>query len=261
MESVSEILTYRQISFDTATTHSKVSPITLFDASYSCIDGSTRVTEFDEKSMIRWLMLCPASRALMRDELRLPSDAYFGSAIVRPFYAPGEGDIDLIVCPRLSPHRAVAVECKRVKVEIVNSGQDRVNKLQDVAGGVRQANKLYKGRFGFFETYLAVIAEVGASEQEGENIPLRGLRSHSTPERGDTKTTTFRQLVEFPGRDELDEEIGIVFIEIAQPSRLSIDRQATVRVCIYRRAKKRDQCDVVTNRILELLGDPSFRGD
>jgi hypothetical protein len=158
-----------------------------------------------------------------------------------------------LICPRLSPNRAVALECKRVKVEIVNEGQDRINKLQDVARGVWQANKLYDGRFAFFETYLAVITEVGASGQEGENIPLRGLRSHSTPESGDIKTTTFRQVVEFPGRDDLDQDVGIVLIEIAQPSRLSIDRQATVRVCVHRRAEKRDQPDAVTNRILDLL--------
>ncbi|MGA2905025.1 MAG: hypothetical protein ABSD98_14425 [Candidatus Korobacteraceae bacterium] len=253
---MSEVLTYRQISFDTANIHSLVSPVTFFDATYPSFDGSTRITEFDEKSVVRWLMLCPPCRDIILEELFLPTDAYYSSAIVRPFYSPGEGDIDLILCPRLSPHHAIALECKRVKVEIVNAGQDRINKLQDVAGGVRQANKLYNGPFAFFQTYLAVVTEAGASAQDGENIPMRGLRSHSTPQRGDTRTTTLRQLVEFPGRDDLDDDIGIVLIEIAQPSRLSIDRQATVRVCVYRRAKRRDQLDAVTRRVLEVLDYP-----
>jgi hypothetical protein len=42
----------------------------------------------------------------------------------------------------------------------------------------------------------------------------RGLRSHSTPDHGDTRTTTFKQIVEFPDRDKLHEDIGIVFINL-----------------------------------------------
>jgi hypothetical protein len=59
--------------------------------------------------------------------------------------------------------------------------------------------------------------------------------------------------VEFPGRAELHQDVGIVFIEIVQPSRLSIDKQATVRVCVYRRAELREQRDAVTNRIAEIV--------
>lgn len=135
----------------------------------------------------------------------------------------------------------------------VNAGQDKINKLQDIAGGVRQANKFYNGPFAFFQTYLAIITKVEASGQDERNIPNRGVRSHTTPQRGDTRTTTFRQIVEFPGRAELHDDIGIVFIEIVQPSRLSIDKQATVRVCIYRRAERRDQRDAVTKRIMEIM--------
>jgi hypothetical protein len=250
-----EILTYRQITFDTA----HIAPghqlkATFFDASpYSILDGSARITDFDEKPIVRWLMLAPSARAIIFDELALPPNASYRPEVVQPFYAPGTGDIDLLLCPPRSPHLAIALECKRVKVESINAGQDRINKLQGVAGGVRQANKLYNGPFAFFQTYLAIITEAEASAQDDVNIPNRGVRSHTTPHRGDTRTTTFRQIVEFPGRDELDGDVGILFIEIAQPSRLSIDRQATVRVCVYRRAARRDQLDAVTNRVMEIM--------
>ena len=255
MHKMKEYLTYRQISFDTA----RISPgqltATFFDAApYPSVDdGSARVTAFDEKPIVRWLMLCPFSRQIILDELNLLPDASYRPEVVQPFYAPGEGDIDLILCPRLSPHQAIAFECKRVKVESVNIGQDKINKLQDVAGGVRQANKLYNGHSAFFQTYLAIITEVEASGQDGINIPNRGVRSDTTPQRGDTRTTTFKQIVEFPGRAELHDDIGIVFIEIAQPSRLSIDKQASVRVCVYRRAERRDQLKGVTNRVMEIM--------
>lgn len=250
-----EILTYRQISFDTA----HIAPgqqlkATFFEASpYPILDGSARITDFDEKPIVRWLMLAPSARGIIFDELGLPPNAFYRPEVVQPFYAPGAGDIDLLLCPPLSPHLAIALECKRVKVESINAGQDRINKLQDVAGGVRQANKLYNGPFAFFQTYLAIITEVEASSQDNINIPNRGVRCHTTPRRGDTRTTTFRQIVEFPGRDELDGEVGIFLVEIAQPSRVSIDRQATVRVCVYRRAASRDQLDAVTNRVMEII--------
>jgi hypothetical protein len=253
---MSEIVTFRQISFDSAhitQPHQGFGATFFQPAPYPFVDGSTRVTEFDERTIIHWLLLCPASRHVLLETLGLPPDAFYQSAVVQPFYAPGEGDLDLILCPRLTPHEAVAIECKRVKVETVNVGEDRVNKLQDAARGVCQANRLYNGPFAFFQTYLAIITEVAASLQHETNIPNRGVRSHTKPQSGDTKNTTFRQIVEFPGRAELHNEIGILFIEIVQPSRLSIDTQATARVCIYRRAEKRDQLDSVTNRVTEIM--------
>jgi len=251
-----EILSFRQISFDSAHIARPGRPFnaTFFESAPNpYVDGSTRVTEFDERTIIHWLMLCPASLHLLLEMLGLSSDAFYQSGVVQPFYAPGEGDLDLVLCPRLSPHEAVAIECKRVKVETVNTGQDRVNKLQDAARGVCQANRLYNGPLAFFQTYLAIITEVAAFTQDETNIPNRGVRSHTTPQCGDTKNTTFRQIIEFPGRAELHNDIGIVFIEIVQPSRLSIDTQATARVCLYRRAEKRDQLDSVTNRVTEIM--------
>lgn len=251
-----EYLIYRQVSFDTAhVSLDQPGSATFFEAvPYSSVDdGSARVTAFDEKPIIRWLMLCPSSRQIILEELGLPPDAFHRPEVVQPFYAPGEGDIDLILCPRLSPHQAVAFECKRVKVESVNIGKDKVNKLRDVADGVRQANKLYNGSAAFFQTYLAIITEVDASGQGEINIPNRGIRSDTTPQRGDTRTTTFKQIVEFPGRAELHDDVGIIFIEIAQPSHLSIDKQASVRVCVYRRAERRDQLTGVTNRVIKIM--------
>lgn len=251
-----EVLTYQQISFDTAHVAQPDRPFQarFFEAGrHPFVDGSARVTEFDEKPIIQWLMLCPPARGVILDELGLPANAFHCPEVVRPFFVPGEGDIDLILCPRLAPHQALALECKRVKVESLNIGQDRINKLQNVPGGVRQANKLYNGPFAFFQTYLAIITEVEASSQDERNIPTRGVRSHTTPQRGDTRTDTFKQIVEFPGRAELNNDVGIILIEIAQPSRLSIDKQATVRVCVYRRAERRDQLDCVTNRMMEIM--------
>jgi hypothetical protein len=252
---MAEVVSYRQISFDTSRVPAgRPLNATFFEATtLRQIDGSTPVSDFAEKQIVRWLLLEPSARQVIFEELGLPPGTFYCPEVVVPFYAPGTGDLDLIACPRLSPHRAIAFECKRVKVETVNAGHDTINKLQDVAGGVRQSNKIYNGPHGFFQTYLAIITEVTASGQDERNIPSRGVRSHSTPLNGDTDRTTFRQIIEFPGRDKLHRDVGILFIEVVQPSRLSIDTQATLRVCVYRRAERREQLDSVTNRMIDIM--------
>ncbi len=247
-----EHLVFHQTSFDTVHVPHPERPqvATFFDVSpYPYIGGSSPITEFDEKPLVRFTEL---SRVLIFEQLGLSADAWYRPEVVQPFYAAGEGDIDLILCPPLAPLQAFALECKRVKVEAVNAGQDRINKLHGVAGGVHQANALYNWKFGFFQTWLCILTEVEASQDE-RNFPNRGVRSHTTPQKGDTGRTTFRQIVEFPGRENLHRDIGIVFVEIVQPQKLSIDRQATVRVCAYRRAECRDQLDSVTKRLMEII--------
>jgi hypothetical protein len=150
---MSEILTFRQVSFDSAHIARPDRPFsaTFFESALSpYVDGSTRVTEFDEKTIIHWLMLCPAARHLLLEMVGLPPDSFYQSQVVQPLYSTGESDLDLILCSRLSPHEAVAIECKRVKVEAVNADQDRINKLQDAARGVCQANRLYNVAVRFF---------------------------------------------------------------------------------------------------------------
>ena len=173
-----EQLTFLQTSFDTVHIARPDRPFTaaFFEVPpYPYVDGSSRVTEFGEKPLVRWLMLAPFSRQLILERLSLSPDTRYRSEVVRPFYMPGEGDLDLILCPRLSPHLAFALECKRVKVESVNAGQEKINKLQDVEGGVHQANRLYKGPFAFYQTYLCIITEVDGDSDDVD----QSFRSHA----------------------------------------------------------------------------------
>jgi hypothetical protein len=253
-----EKLTYWQRTFDTVHIAAGQPVEARFFETHPYLDGSTRVTEFHEKQIVRWLMLCRDSRDLILEALRLPAAAFYCPEVVSPFYEPGKGDIDLILCPPLLPSEALVLECKCIKVESVNADQDKMNKLQRVGGGVCQAKRLYD-LHAFFETYLAIITLVDASSQDQDvsNILFRGVRSDTTPQDGDTKTTTFKQIVEFPGRSELYsghyDHIGIIHIEVVQPSRLSIDKQATVAVCVFRRAKPREQHNNVTHHIREIM--------
>jgi hypothetical protein len=189
---MAEAVTYRQISFDTSRVPAgrPLKAIFFESTTLAQIDGSTPVSDYAEKQILRWLLLVSSARQVIFEELGLPPDAFYRAEVVEPFYARGAGDLDPVVCPRLQPHRTTAFECKRVKVETVNAGHHTMNKLQDVEGGVRQANRVYNGPHGFFQTYLAIITEVTAGGQDERNIPNRGVRSHSTPLNGDTDRTT-----------------------------------------------------------------------
>jgi hypothetical protein len=250
-----EHLTYRQTSYDAGRVIPRPGqPVkaTFFDAQ-AYLDGSTPVGVLEEKVIVRWLMLNPVSRRLLLEVLRLPEHATHRCEVVQPFYTPGQRDIDLILCPGLSPQLAFALECKRVRVRSVNPELDQLNRLADVAGGVQQANELYNGRNAFFQTYLCIITEVENEIQDDRNIPNRGIRSHSKPQRGDTSRTTFRQIVEFPGREKLHADIGIIHIEVDQPSRLSIEVRANIRAHVYRRAISREQPAWVTRCVREIM--------
>ena len=69
-----EVLLYRQISFDTAYVARPDRPFRakFFEAEeYPVIDGSTRITAFDEKLIVRWLMLMEPVRRVILEELGL----------------------------------------------------------------------------------------------------------------------------------------------------------------------------------------------
>jgi hypothetical protein len=214
------------------------------------------VTDLDERSLIRWLMLFSPVRSIIFEELGRSAAAFFRPEVVGPFYCSGEGEMDLLVCERMAPHEALVVEAKRVKVEIVNAERDEVHKIKDVAKGVHQANTLYE-RFAFFQHYLAVITAVGASEQDDATIVCRGLRSDTTDLYEERKT--FTRIVDFPRRDSLKPEIGIIFMELVQPSRIAFDRRANFRICVQHRAKAREQPGSVTNRVASLMAAEMFQ--
>ncbi len=252
-----EHLTWQQSSYDTTPWLPEQRRATFFEAEASS-DGSSGVTELEEKRVIGWMMGNFLARTRLLEALRLPAGTAYRTEVVRPFYVPRERDIDLILCAPGSPQEAMALECKRIKVRSLNPDQDQINKLKEIAHGVDQANELYNGRNGFFQTYLCVITEVECFAEAGafeadENIPNRGVRNYTRPASGDKNRTTLRQIIEFPGRDRLHEHVGIIHFEIVQPSPISIDRRGNIRAMIYRRAVSRDQSSAMTKRVMDIM--------
>lgn len=190
-----EILTYRQISFDTAhIAPGRLVSTTFFEAMrYPALDGSTRVTELDEKPLIRCLMLGPQARQIIFEELGLTGSAFYCPEVVQPFDAPGEGDLDLIVCPVLTPARVTRsnASARRSKPSMRATTVSTSCRTWLTAFAKRTGS--ITGHFAFHQTYLGILTEVIGSGQEEINIPNRGVRSHTSPQCGATGRTTFRQ--------------------------------------------------------------------
>ena len=241
------ILTFRQITFQAV--HLGPAVIELFTD-----DGLTTgqgVSARNEQALVNWLTRYEPGRLLLFEQLQRSPAAFYRTEVQEPFYGPQEGDIDLLVCNREAPHQTAVLECKRVKVQVIDEGNDQLNKLDEVGGGVRQAKKLSE-KFGFFQTYLAVITAVDAANRKQMNIPCRGVSSESISN-WDSSTTTFRRIVEFPRREELPAEVGIIFIEIVQPSGKALEEQGTIRICVHQVAAPRTQRVSDTNKIEALI--------
>jgi hypothetical protein len=240
-------LRFRQIAFQAVQLGPEV--ITLFTHD-GALSGD-RVSKRKEQALVKWLVSNISARLLLWEVMGRSPDAFFVTEVHDPFYGPNEGDIDLLVCDSGAPHEAAVLECKRVKVEVVDAGNDRINKLEEVGRGVQQAKKLYE-KFSFSQTYLAVISAIDAANRTNVNVPCNGITSESIPN-WDTSTTTFRNIVQFPRREELPPDIGIIFIELVQTSGRRFEEQGTLRLCMHHPATPRRQRTADTRKIEKLM--------
>ena len=196
-----------------------------------------------ETAIIRWL-LGSKGRNLLLELLGLPLDSYTETAVGVPVIDDPQmkpGDLDLLICPHGRPDMSVAIQCKRVTVEVEGDDSDQIRKLGDTKDVVWQANKQRK-RYGFHQNYLAIIIQSFVARRCSSEVILRGI----TPE-------SLKRIYEFNYRDKVHDDVGIIFIDVTQPTWQSVDRMARVGVCVDREAKLLSQSDWLTNRIEEWL--------
>ncbi|HQU81690.1 MAG TPA: hypothetical protein PKY59_01105 [Pyrinomonadaceae bacterium] len=176
------------------------------------------------------------------DKLHLSRNALFQFSVRNPVVEnPNHSDIDLILCEPEFPQFSVGIQCKRVKIESLNERQDEVNKLPDIKKAVVQVNK-QRENLGFHRNYLLIISQIFGRNFTNENSIFRKAR----PE-------TRQRIYEFPQRESLHEDVGIIFVEIGQPTGKSFRKQVNICLRIDKEATKIDQLPNLTNRIKELF--------
>lgn len=200
-----------------------------------------KITDENEEQILRWLMFSSGGQLLL-DKLHLSRDARFQFSVRKPVVEnPNHSDVDLIICEPEFPQFSVGIQCKRVKIESLNEKQDEVNKLPDIKKAVVQANK-QRENLGFHRNYLLIISQIFGRKFTAENAIFRKAR----PE-------TRQRIYEFPQRESLHEDVGIIFVEIGQPTGKSFRHQVNICLRIDKEAKKLEQTSSLTNRVKELL--------
>lgn len=244
---VKKLLTFRTIAVDA---HRFPAGVTIPAGSvfeyFSDAKGSddNDVTKQGEEAIIKWL-LATRFRYLLLDALGVEADAFIDHSVRQPVVQNPQdkpGDIDILICPSGSPHRALAFQCKPVIVKSLNEQEDdEVKRLRRIPDLVEQANR-QRTKFGFHRNYLAILIKVDGRKKLEMDPLVRG----ANPE-------TFQTIYEFPDRERVHEDVGIVFIEIVQPTGKSVDDYVTVGICVETEAARLSQISKLTERVEELL--------
>jgi hypothetical protein len=220
------------VAYDTATLRPGQQELLFFhEREGPSVDDTAR----NEHQLVEWLSSDNLTWPLLLHTLALPSDTAAARRVVQPFLPNSggkPGDIDLLLSTPALPQRAVALECKRVRVR-AGSGDQRVNRLEDLADAPEQVNGLCS--LGFSQTYLGVIAVVRDPSDREYNYVSRGLRE-----------ATFSRVVHLAEGLGLQDSVGILYVEIAQPLPDSIRTSGVVCAGILRAAARRDQTQDLT---------------
>jgi hypothetical protein len=212
-------------------------------------------TERDEKRIVKWLLHeQPSAAQLILQELGMPLNSFVAREVTEPFTQPNKkpGDIDALICAPNKANQTMVIECKKVSVVAQNTRQDIVHKVEKIGKGVSQVNALRE--LGFHETYLAVITVVDGRERVGYNVLSRGIGDSTHDTHLGTRTQkTLKRIYEFPRREDLHDDVGIMFIEVIQPTGKSLDEKFGVCICVDKRATPQEQSDTRTNQVREYI--------
>lgn len=237
-----EYLEFKSITFDTIQLQGNVSSFPLFEDNPNL--NSESITRRIEDQIARWLFSINPVKELILCELQIPlQNIWYDFRIAEPITNPHKkpGDIDILICEKQRPDQSIAIQCKRIKVTAIDMGKDKVSRrIADIADGVLQANG--SRDMGFYKTYLVLLVVIDGRNRDLNNILSRG----STPR-------TLNRIYDFPGRGDLYSEIGIVIIEIVQPTSKGFTQMAQVNVCVLAPAKPLSQLVSLTNRVKYLL--------
>jgi hypothetical protein len=218
------------------------SPIRFFDGSGP--ESGERVTDRVEGQIIDWLVAFPPARELLLEELGLAAGTFVQTSVIEPLIERNRrkqpGDIDLILVPE--PHRAIAIQVKRVRMLAETTHRDSTpgRQLGNITKLIEQANG--SREIGFHANYALVLVECYGVERSEYNFLARG----SSP-------GVFRRIYHLTKDQPLHSDVGLIFVEIIQPTRTSVDRAGVVAICVDKPAIEQEQPPDLTARVRQLV--------
>jgi hypothetical protein len=173
-----------------------------------------RVGSILENNIVNWFFDHPLNFApyLFYEELGIDKKYNRHLNIGKPVIIDNRvpGDIDILLIEPLTPHRAVAIQVKRVKATINERDEATLN-IKDIPYSIFQTKEMFR-KYQFYKSYLMLVILIDAQQRTGSQQLFRHL------------TYEEKKAVYFHSRfGELPEEVGIYVLEIDQPSLNSVN--------------------------------------
>jgi len=219
-------------------------PVTLFtDEVPYCAD---RVTTKAEAEILNWLLGTLPARDLLFTNLDLPAGTYAQTSITEPILdrrpTRKPGDLDMLLVPRPGdPSRVISIQAKRVKVEAVSTYRDNVSNrhIGNLTAVVEQANG--SRDLGFHLNYAMIVVQVDGMERSEFNFLART-----------TTEEQFNRIYHCAWDSPLHSDVGLIFIEISQPTGASIDNAGFIAISVDKRAKPLEQPVALNAKVRQL---------
>ncbi|MFM9903635.1 MAG: hypothetical protein ACKVQJ_03580 [Pyrinomonadaceae bacterium] len=123
----------------------------------------------------------------------------------------------------------------------VRDSKDKVNKLGGIGKVVKQA-RIQREEYGFHQNYIALFIQTFDRDRVKANILFSGLSEE-----------TFKEIYDFPQRDSVHEDVGIIFIKITQPTGTDYREKGSIGVCVDKAAGKLTQTSALTGQLSDLM--------
>ncbi len=197
--------------------------------------------DMSESQTINWLMKNLGVRNLLLHALTSNENANYKTEVKNTFSSK-PGDFDIIFWCDSWYEKIVLCEVKRIKVRIDSKDYEIYNKFQGIIYGIKQACSASK--IGFFRAYFIVITQIDSKEKKSTNI-------FKTAKEG-LHTKIYQIIID----NHLEPTVGIIFIDIVQPTYEDIDRRANIGLAVLKEAEPMKQKISITNKIKEILEKP-----
>lgn len=206
-------------------------------------ENSASVTSMTEDEAIKWLFNNYSFGQTFKEEFFDYSNRaqpFFCEK--QPFVIAGKkpGDIDILLIDKERPDQAIAFECKRLKVTSLDKNTSKVNNVNGIKTGVKQANGLQS--LGFYKSYLLLILLDDGRQLDYPNTMLRN-----------SKSDTVEEIYDIPWNEPIHNDVGIVFIKVTQQTGKHFNKMAGIGICVDKKAQELEQTNTMTNKIKELL--------
>ena len=150
-----------------------------------------------------------------------------------------DGDLDLLLVNPSKPQFTCELEFKRIKIKYDIQNGETINKLNDLKIAVHQANK--RLNIGFHKCYLVIASEFYGEKKEANNIFFKKASKE-----------TLDIIYNSKWLKQLDNRIGILGLEVTQPTVKNFNEQCGMPIYLIRSAISQRQPLVLTDTIERL---------